>query len=191
MLQHVDGLSALRFVALTAAQDVSSEESPRLITAIALRTEVIASIKGGHNLDLKTFHVTITEATLKNVSAELLRKCISFMLWNDPVCQKRGFVLDIWNTGPGTCINHPKDVKRLCSNISYNVSSKSFTIQESENLMLDVLIELVVLFEKYIFYAKLFRRRMRRFLTSDSSVVSDTLKLHRISYPRQVRQLIF
>ena len=145
MLQHVDGLSALRYVAATASEEVISEDSPRLTTAVALRAEIIASIKGGHNLDLKTLHTTITEATLKNISTELLRKCVAFMLWNDQICRKRGFVLDVWSTGPGGLISHPKDVSLLCSNISYNTTSKSFTIHETETLTLDVVVELVVI----------------------------------------------
>ena len=145
MLQYVDGLTAIRFVAATAAEDTSPEESIRQTAAVALRTEVVACIKGGNNLDLKTLHTMITEATLKSISVDLLRRCIAFMLWNDQICRKRGFVLDVWSTGPGAVISSSKDVSLLFSNFSYNSNSKSFTAIEADNLILDIVIELVVI----------------------------------------------
>ena len=148
MLQYVDGCASLKFVAVAAAEDESGTDNSRLQTAIALRAEIIATIKGGYNQDLKDFHAAITEAMLKSVPPELLKKCISFMLWNDRICVRRGFVLDVWNVVSGALIGNAKDVKTICSRLSYDISSRFFSFYVSDTLVLDIIIELEV---KYSF----------------------------------------
>lgn len=124
-LTFVDPLVSAEFVATVAE---SSDCSSRSL-AVVLRNELIASLKGYANApDELAQH--LSDALLKTVSADLLRRCIAFRLDADASCRVRGFVLDAWTATPGTCFSCAADLRTILErpesspefNESYNAS---------------------------------------------------------------------
>jgi hypothetical protein len=146
-LQYVDALSAVRCVAIAAAEDVQGEASPSQLVATVLRNDILASIKGGAGLDLKTLHSAISEGTLKTLAADLVRRCVSYTVTFDRLCVTHGFLLDLWSQQQNSIFGNSSDLRTVLSPLTYNPATKTVEGRsDASSVAVALILELQVLY---------------------------------------------
>ena len=145
-LWYVDAITSLKYVAQVAQESSQAH-------AVALRTEMISTIKGGlgPSFDMSGFHSLLTDSFLKSIPPDLTRKCISFMLHHNLPCSTRGFILDTWAPLPVALIASESDLLGMLTPFKYNGTSKCFEETGEAARRIEILIEILVLITIYYY----------------------------------------